>query len=271
MTSDEERERLEAEAQREAEELAARRAAEWKRRGRIGGADDEDGYVTEFPEDLPDTKDIGTLALHVEEEIFATLYGLMKNPKVPPTVRKSCCDALLDRAKGKAATGVVDAGVKPGRELTAENLEKLLVAQVGDEQCAAWFGFDDVEDFLDVVEADGGLNGVYQRGRKVGQVEFLVNQWAMGKVDRNLNVWVGKQNLGQSDKVEQIVKIERVEVNSTDAAKAYQKLLSGGMPILDAEFTDITVPEPDGKPEPEFVDIDILPDDDGEIEGIIDV
>ena len=46
--------------------------------------------------------------------------------------------------------------------------------------------------------------------------------------------------MGQSEKVETKVTVERIEVNPQNAADAYQRLLSGGTPILDAEFTTET-------------------------------
>jgi hypothetical protein len=92
---DEEREREEREAiernradrQKEAEKIAQKRKPEVK-------------SPIDLP-DLPDSSDIRDLALAVEPEIFKTYYSLMMDPEVAAATRKACCDALLDRAKGR--------------------------------------------------------------------------------------------------------------------------------------------------------------------------
>lgn len=52
---------------------------------------------------LPDNADIRESARAVENEIFRTYYDMMRDPETPAAVRKSCADALADRARGKPA------------------------------------------------------------------------------------------------------------------------------------------------------------------------
>lgn len=55
---------------------------------------------------LPDSTDIRERAKAVEPQIFETYYKLMVSEETPPAIRKSCADALADRARGKAAQSV---------------------------------------------------------------------------------------------------------------------------------------------------------------------
>ena len=50
---------------------------------------------------LPDNTDIRERAKAVENDIFKTYYTLMMAETTPPAIKKSCADALADRARGK--------------------------------------------------------------------------------------------------------------------------------------------------------------------------
>ena len=52
---------------------------------------------------LPDSTDIRERAKAVESDIFKTYYTLMMAESTPPAIKKSCADALADRARGKPA------------------------------------------------------------------------------------------------------------------------------------------------------------------------
>ena len=56
--------------------------------------------------ELPDSTDIRDRAKAVEGDIFEVYYRLMKSETTPPAIRKSCADALADRARGKPAQSV---------------------------------------------------------------------------------------------------------------------------------------------------------------------
>lgn len=58
--------------------------------------------VVPLPE-LPDNTDIRERAKAVEHDIFKTYYTLMMAESTPPAIKKSCADALADRARGKPA------------------------------------------------------------------------------------------------------------------------------------------------------------------------
>lgn len=52
---------------------------------------------------LPESTDIRERAKAVEPDIFMTYYTMMMSDETPPAIRKSCADALADRARGKPA------------------------------------------------------------------------------------------------------------------------------------------------------------------------
>lgn len=52
---------------------------------------------------LPESTDIRERAKAVEPDIFLTYYNMMMSEETPPAIRKSCADALADRARGKPA------------------------------------------------------------------------------------------------------------------------------------------------------------------------
>lgn len=59
---------------------------------------------------LPDSAHISDMAKAVERDIFATYYKLMMADGTPPAIKKSCADALADRARGKPAQAVEHTG-----------------------------------------------------------------------------------------------------------------------------------------------------------------
>jgi len=93
-------------------------------------------------------------------------------------------------------------GLSGTRVLTAGTLEKVLRAQVSDEEAAAFFGMkEDV--FKQRIAENGRLAKVYDTAREGGRAELRVSQFdAAIEGDKALLTWLGKQYLGQSDKIE---------------------------------------------------------------------
>jgi hypothetical protein len=69
---------------------------------------------------LPDSTDIRERAKAVETDIFMTYYTLMVDEETPPAIRKSCADALADRARGKPAQSI---------DMTAKVTHETLIIQ----------------------------------------------------------------------------------------------------------------------------------------------
>lgn len=59
---------------------------------------------------LPESTDIRERAKAVEADIFLTYYTMMMDEGTPAAIRKSCADALADRARGKPAQSMEIAG-----------------------------------------------------------------------------------------------------------------------------------------------------------------
>lgn len=83
---------------------------------------------------LPDTKDIRALALSVEPEIFEVYYSLMKDEEAPPAVRKSCADALLDRAKGKPEQAVTQTVKIERPEVSINEVARMMTYAIRDSR-----------------------------------------------------------------------------------------------------------------------------------------
>lgn len=69
---------------------------------------------------LPESTDIRDRAKSVEGDIFAIYYTLMMDEETPPAIRKSCADALADRARGKPAQSI---------DMTAKVTHETLIIQ----------------------------------------------------------------------------------------------------------------------------------------------
>ena len=132
-----------------------------------------------------------------------------------------------------------------GEKLTADNLLKLLKAQCGDDECAAFFGFAtqdgkiDIEKFLKAVDDAPDLRSAYAIGRKSGLADFKVSQAELALADKTTSQWWGKQYAGQSEKVEGKITIERVTIEAGRESEAYRKLIGGGMPVIDVTSEEV--------------------------------
>lgn len=88
------------------------------------------------------------------------------------------------------------------RALTPGALEAILWAQCSDEMAAAYFGLR-TEEFTVRVSDDAALKEVYETARTGGRAALQKAQFeAAMSGDRTMLTWLGKQHLGQADKVE---------------------------------------------------------------------
>lgn len=138
-------------------------------------------------------------------------------------------------------------------ELSESGLLEHLEAQCTDEQLAGRYGFVDlgsgridVDGFLRAVDGELGLRRVYIAGRKSGEARLRCAQWGDGLKNSSERIWLGKQHLGQSEKVEGKVLLERVVVTAGNAEEAYMKLLGGGFPVIEVECEEVAKERPDG-------------------------
>lgn len=97
---------------------------------------------------------------------------------------------------------MVDPGAVAKRDLTPSALEALLWAQVSDKRVAAFFGMKEKE-FKKEIAKDRDLTLVYETGRDAGLAALEKKQYEEA-MNGNVNAltWLGKQHLGQADKVD---------------------------------------------------------------------
>jgi hypothetical protein len=120
-------------------------------------------------------------------------------------------DAVSDPEAGR--------GKSLSRTLAGETLEALLWAQCSDEQSAAYFNLE-VPEFLAAIERDPELKRIHKLARMGGQAQLKVyqmNEAASG--NGQMQMFLGKQYVGQADKVDTTVKHEMAPMDTREMAK----------------------------------------------------
>jgi len=126
----------------------------------------------------------------------------------------------------------------PKRELTAQALEALLWAQCSDEETAAYFGME-VGEFKAIVAIDDGLTRAYKLGPAGGRAALKRSQMERAMSgDTTAQTWLGKQYLGQADKVDSTITHKR-ELSPREMAEGMLLIMKQGE-IDAAAAIDIT-------------------------------
>lgn len=96
----------------------------------------------------------------------------------------------------------IAASLASKRTLSPGALEALLFAQCSDDRVAGYFGMTH-EELMEQVEQDDELKAVYETSRAGGQAAIQLSQFEAAMAgDKSMLTFLGKQYLGQSDKVE---------------------------------------------------------------------
>ena len=122
-----------------------------------------------------------------------------------------------------------------GRVLTPAALEALMWAQCDDEEAAAYFGME-IGEFKGRVAADEALSKVYRIGPLGGKAALKRSQFERAMAgDGGMQTWLGKQHLGQAEKVEQTVKREGEATPQQIAERLMYIMAQAGkeMPVLE--------------------------------------
>lgn len=96
-------------------------------------------------------------------------------------------------------------GGRPRKEIDLNELEKLCKLQATASECCSWFGVDDNTLDRRIKEAGwAGFGEFYKKHSQDGLISLRRAQLQAAVEDRNptMLVWMGKQLLGQKDKVE---------------------------------------------------------------------
>lgn len=112
-----------------------------------------------------------------------------------------------------------------GRRLNGQTLEALLWAQCTDEQTAAYFNMETGE-MLAAIEQDEELKRIHKLARQAGQAQIKMTQMNEATAGNGqMAMWIGKQYMGQSDKVEQQVKHDVKALDNYELARRIAFLL----------------------------------------------
>ena len=113
------------------------------------------------------------------------------------------------------------------RPLTAQALEALMWAQCSDDETAGYFNMD-VGEFKAAIASDEVLARSYKLGPLGGKAALKRAQFEKAMAgDGSMQTWVGKQVLGQSDKVDNTV-IVKEDIDDEDLARRLLFLMAQG-------------------------------------------
>lgn len=146
-------------------------------------------------------------------------------------------------------------GIAGLRVLSPGTLERVLRAQVSDVEAAAYFGMKE-EVFLARIAENGRLAKVYDTARDGGKAEIRMAQHdAAIEGDKTMLTWLGKQYLGQTDKIDhkvdkpvegQPVSITQIVLQSLPQEQLealYAKAMNNGYQIIDVKPDSVHVEE----------------------------
>lgn len=88
---------------------------------------------------------------------------------------------------------------RPKKEVDMELVEKLANIQCTQEEIASVVGCS-----VDTLAAQPDFSEIYKRGRESGKSSLRRTQWRIAQSNATMAIWLGKQYLGQTDKVEAV-------------------------------------------------------------------
>ena len=88
---------------------------------------------------------------------------------------------------------------RPKKEIDMELVERLANIQCTQEERASVVGCS-----VDTLVAQQDFSEIYKKGREVGKSSLRRTQWRIAQNNAAMAIWLGKQYLGQTDKVEAV-------------------------------------------------------------------
>lgn len=93
---------------------------------------------------------------------------------------------------------------RPRKEINQKDFERLCGIQCTKEEIAAWFDMDIQTLEARIKEIYGEtFSQVFAKKRGKGKISLRRNQWRLSEKNAAMAIFLGKQFLGQSDKIEQ--------------------------------------------------------------------
>lgn len=121
---------------------------------------------------------------------------------------------------------------RPRIEIDQEQFEKLCKMQCTEEEIAAWYGCS-----VDTIERwckrtyKGSFAEVFAQKRTGGKASLRASQWKLAQKSPAMAIFLGKNYLGQTDRVEQTVTASITEEARADV----ESLLMGDTEQVDGE------------------------------------
>ena len=103
-------------------------------------------------------------------------------------------------------------GGRPLKTINQIEFEKLCGLQCTQEEICGWFGVcsDTLESWCKRTY-EMNFSEVFKQKRGTGKISLRRNQFKLAKKNANMAIWLGKQYLGQSDRGEYTVAVDRLE------------------------------------------------------------
>lgn len=101
---------------------------------------------------------------------------------------------------------------RPRKEIDQTEFEKLCGLQCTQEEICGWFGVcsDTLESWCNRTY-EMNFSEVFKEKRGVGKISLRRAQFRLAEKNANMAIWLGKQYLGQSDRGEYTVAVDRRE------------------------------------------------------------
>ena len=92
---------------------------------------------------------------------------------------------------------------RPQKELDTEQFEKLCALQCTEQEICGWFSITDKTLDAWCKRTYGkSYSEVYEEKRVVGKISLRRAQWHLAEKNVTMAIWLGKQYLGQKDRIE---------------------------------------------------------------------
>lgn len=101
---------------------------------------------------------------------------------------------------------------RPAKEIDQKQFENLCGLQCTQEEICGWFGVTDKTlNSWCKRTYDRSFSEVFKEKRGVGKISLRRAQFRLAEKNSNMAIWLGKQYLGQSDRGEYTVAVDRRE------------------------------------------------------------
>ena len=103
-------------------------------------------------------------------------------------------------------------GGRPKKEIDYETVEKLASIQCTQNEIASFLNLS-----VRTLQRDEEFFRLYKKGQENGKMSLRRMQWKLAEKNTAMAIWLGKQYLGQTDKVEnEFITTPEVKINVVD-------------------------------------------------------